>query len=60
MKKECNHEDAIKKAEEYGVDITLLYEGLSRTPGERMEWHQRLLEAAEELRKAGKRKHAKS
>lgn len=52
--------DAIQEAIEYGIDVTLLYETLSLTPTERVEWHQRLLEAAEELRKAGERKHAKS
>ena len=47
----------IKKASEFGIDITLLYRTLSLTPTERMEWHQKLLEASEELRKAGERKH---
>ncbi len=52
--------DAIQEAIEYGIDVTLLYETLSLTPTERVEWHQRLFEASEELRKAGERKHAKS
>ncbi|MBI3585465.1 MAG: hypothetical protein HY096_16140 [Nitrospinae bacterium] len=49
----------IQDAIEYGIDVTLLYESLSLTPTERLENNLNLLKAAEELRKAGERKHAK-
>jgi hypothetical protein len=54
-----NDSAAIQEAIDYGIDVTLLYEALSRTPTERIECNLRMLEAAEELRKAGQRKHAK-
>ena len=47
---------ALKKAQEEGIDLTLLYERLSWTPSERIEKHLQTLEFANELRKAG-RKH---
>lgn len=50
----------IQEAIEYGIDVTLLYESLSLTPTERLENNLNLLKAAEELRKAGERKYAKS
>jgi hypothetical protein len=51
--------DAIQKAIKYGIDVTLLYKTLSQTPTERIEFNLKMLEVAEELRKAGERKHAK-
>jgi hypothetical protein len=44
---------AVKRAQEEGIDLTLLYERLSWTPTERIEKHLRTLEFANELRKAG-------
>ena len=35
---------AIKRAEEYGIDLTLLVENLRRTPTERLRRHQAMLE----------------
>lgn len=51
--------NAIQKAIDYGIDITLLYGSLSRTPTERIDKNQKMLEFAEELRKAGEKKHGK-
>ncbi len=48
--------DAIERAKEDGIDITLLYENLSRTPTERIENFLRWLEFAKELRKAKQKK----
>jgi hypothetical protein len=45
---------ALKKAQEAGVDLTLLYERLSWTPTERIWRNYETAEAFEELRKAGK------
>ncbi len=47
---------ALKKAQEEGIYLTLLYERLSWTPAERIEKHLQTLEFANELAKAG-RKH---
>ncbi len=58
MKKK--HKDAIQEAIKYGIDVTLLYRNISLTPTERIECNQRMLEAAEELKKAGERKRAES
>jgi hypothetical protein len=44
--------DAIQRAIEYGVDITLLEENLKRTPTERLE-NFRWLAFAAEIRRAG-------
>ncbi len=49
---------AIKRAEEYGIDITLLIENLRRPPTERLQRHQAMLEFVEELRRAGQKKQA--
>jgi len=46
---------ALKKAQEVGIDLTLLYERLSWTPTKRIEKHLRMLEFANELRKAGQK-----
>ncbi len=50
--------DAIERAKEYGIDLTLLYGNLSRTPTERIENFLRWLEFVEELRKAKHKKNA--
>lgn len=49
---------ALKKAEEAGIDLTLLYERLSWTPTERLRRNYETAEAFEELRKAGQRHRA--
>ena len=47
---------ALKKAQDEGIDLTMLYERLSWTPTERLEKHLQMLEFANELRKAGQKK----
>jgi hypothetical protein len=49
---------ALKKAQEEGIDLTLLYERLSWTPTERLRRNYETTEAFEELRKAGQRHRA--
>jgi hypothetical protein len=49
---------ALKKAQEHGIDLTLLYERLSWTPTERLRRNYEAAEAFEELRKAGLRHRA--
>jgi hypothetical protein len=49
---------ALKKAQEEGIDLTLLYERLSWTPTERLKRNYETAEAFEELRKAGQRHRA--
>ena len=51
---------ALKKAQEEGIDLTLLYERLSWTPTERIERHLQMLEFANDLRKAGERHRGRS
>lgn len=51
-----NTKDAIERAKEDGIDITLLYENLSHTPTERIENFLKWLEFAEELRRAKQKK----
>ena len=53
---EYKTKDAIERAKEYGIDLTLLYENLSLSPTQRIEKFLNALEFAEELRKAGRRK----
>lgn len=48
--------DAIEKAKKEGIDLTLLYENLRRTPTERIENFMQWLSFAEELRKAKQKK----
>jgi hypothetical protein len=50
---------ALKKAQEEGIDVSLLYERLSWTPAERLRRNYETAEALEELRKAGQ-KHCSS
>jgi hypothetical protein len=49
---------ALKKAQDEGIDLTLLYERLSWTPTERLRRNYETTEAFEELRKAGQRHRA--
>jgi hypothetical protein len=49
---------ALKKAQEEGIDLTLLYERLSWTPTERLRRNYETTVAFEELRKAGQRHRA--
>ena len=49
---------ALKKAQEQGIDLTLLYERLSWTPTERLRRNYETTEALEELRQAGQRHRA--
>jgi len=49
-----------KKAQEHGIDLTLLYDRLSWTPTERLEKHFQILEFANELRKAGEKHRGRS
>jgi len=51
---------ALKKAQEEGIDLSLLYERLSWTPTERLEKHLQKLEFANELRKAGQKHRGQS
>lgn len=44
---------AWQRAEEFGVDMTLLENSLRMTPAERVEAHERALALAEEVRRAG-------
>ncbi len=47
------------RAKEYGLDLTLLYENLKRTPTERIENFVRWLEFVDELRRSKQRKENK-
>ena len=46
----------LKKYEDRGVDLSLLWENLKRSPTERVERHQEMLALVEEARKAGIKK----
>ena len=50
---------ALKKAQEHGIDLTLLYERLAWTPTERLRRNYEASETLEELRKAGQRHRAR-
>jgi hypothetical protein len=60
MKRREELTPALKKAQEEGIDLTLLYERLSWTPTERIERHLQALEFANELRKAGQKQRGRS
>ena len=49
---------ALKKAQEDGIDLSLLYERLSWTPTERLRRNYETAEAFGELRKAGQKHRA--
>lgn len=51
---------ALKKAQEHGIDLTLLYERLSWTPTERIQKNLQMLEFAIEIRKAGEKHRGQS
>jgi hypothetical protein len=55
MKRNENLTPALKKAQNEGVDLTLLRERLSWTPSERLKRNYETAEAFEELKKAGQR-----
>jgi hypothetical protein len=50
---------AVERAQEFGIDITLLIQNLKRTPTERLQYLQGFLAFVEELQRAGaaSRKH---
>lgn len=50
----------LKKYEDRGVDLSLLGENLKKTPTERLERHQNMLDLVEEARKAGIKKRAQT
>jgi hypothetical protein len=58
MEREEKLTPALKKAQEEGIDLTLLYERLSWTPTERLRRNYEAAETFEELRKAGQRHRA--
>jgi hypothetical protein len=51
---------ALQKAQEEGIDLTLVFERLFWTPTERIEKHLQMLEFADALRKAGQKHHGQS
>lgn len=55
-----NMTSVLKKAQEEGIDLTLLYERLAWTPTERLRRNFETAEAFEELRKAGRRHRARN
>jgi hypothetical protein len=59
MGQDENLTPALKKAQEEGIDLTLLYERLSWTPTERLKRNYEASETFEELRKAGQRHRAR-
>ena len=56
---QSEQKDAVQKAQEEGIDLTLLYENIRRTPTARVEIWENIYEFAEELKRAGAQKHAK-
>jgi hypothetical protein len=50
---------ALKKAQEHGIDLSLLYERLSWTPTDRLKRNYDAAETFEEFRKAGQRHRAR-
>lgn len=63
MNRDSNYQnkamDPVERAKEEGIDLTLLYENLRRTPTERIEKWENIYEFVEELRRAGAQKHVK-
>jgi len=51
------NKDSIQEAIDYGIDVTLLYESLSRTPTKRIDNFLRWLKFTEELKRAKQRKN---
>ena len=58
MKTKIPQKDAIQDAIDYGIDVTLLYAALKRTPTERLDINQKAMEDVDELRMAGEKKRA--
>ncbi len=58
METKTPQKDAIQEAIDYGIDVSLLYAALKRTPTERLEINQKAMEDADELRMAGEKKRA--
>jgi hypothetical protein len=58
MERDVKLTTGLKKAQEQGVDLSLLYERMSWTPTERLRRNYETTEALEELRKAGQRHRA--
>lgn len=56
MQKYLRKVDLLKKAEKYGIDLTLLYKNFHRTPTERIENFLQWLEFSEMLKKVKQRK----
>jgi hypothetical protein len=54
MNMKPNIQDAIKVAQKYGIDISLLKESLSWTPSQRFQHHQDALNFIEKNKKAKK------
>jgi hypothetical protein len=50
--KDVEHIAEIRKAIEYGIDVTMLIDNIHRTPSERVRRHQAALETVEKLHKA--------
>ena len=50
-------DDALVRAEVYGIDLSLLRENLRLTPTERLQRHEQALELAEAFRKAGEKRY---
>jgi hypothetical protein len=46
---------ALKKAQEHGIDLSVLYERLSLTPTERIKQNYQAAASVEEFRKAGQK-----
>lgn len=52
-----NEDRALRNAEAFGIDLSLLRQALELSPTERLRRHERALELAEALRRAGEKKH---
>ena len=49
---DADRHDALRRAEAFGVDLSLLRESLRLTPAERLDRHQRALALIAEMRNA--------
>ena len=57
MPSKSDHLNALARAEQDGIDLSLLREALRLTPTERLQRHQAALEMVEALRSAGRKRH---
>jgi|GEM_PF-5925459 len=48
---EVKPKSKVQEAIDYGIDVSLLYEGIKLSPTQRLEIHQQMLEFLEEARK---------